>query len=77
MDYESFLSEIYTPLIAIEILSDIIYQKCNDNWNIFSNNVTKESAYELLALNYAVNICAKSLLSMRDNIVSNKFFTEL
>lgn len=33
MDYEDFLTEIYAPLKSIELLSDIIYEKSNNDWD--------------------------------------------
>ena len=66
MDYEDFVACSYTPMKAIEILSDIIYFKCNEDWNIFSEKMTREKGDELLALNYAIKLCAKNLLDKRN-----------
>ena len=33
MEFEDFLTEIYTPLKSIELLSDIIYKKFNEDWD--------------------------------------------
>ncbi len=65
MDYDNFLAESYTPMKAIEVLSDIIYYKCNEDWNIFSEKMTREKGEELLALNYSIKLCAKHLLYVR------------
>ena len=65
MDYEDYLAESYTPIKAIEVLSNIIYQKCNEDWNIFSQ-MTREHGEELIALNYAIKLCARHLLKVRN-----------
>jgi len=70
MDYEDYLAEIYRPLKAIEVLSDIIYIKSNEDWNIFSQ-MTRENGEELLALNFAINICTKHLLNKRLEEINN------
>ena len=64
MEYEEYLIENYTPLKAIEVLSDIIYEKSNNDWSIFSQ-MTREHGEELLALNYTIKLCAQHLLSIR------------
>ena len=64
MDYEDYLAESYAPIKAIEVLSDIIYDKSNNDWNIFSE-MTREHGNELLAINYAIKLCAKQLLHQR------------
>ena len=52
MDYESFLSYIHTPLKSIELISDIIYNKYNEEWEFIKNENSKEHAQELLSLNF-------------------------
>ena len=64
MEYEDYLAESYRPIKAIEVLSDIIYTKSNEDWNIFSQ-MTREQGEELLSINFAINICAKHLLRKR------------
>ena len=71
MDYELYLAENYTPMKAIEVLSDVIYCKCNDDWNIFSDKMTREKGEELLALNFAIKLCARYLLSERQKQIDN------
>ena len=68
MDFEDYYVNCYTPIKAIEILSDIIYLKCNGDWNIFSEKMTRKKGEELLALNYAIKLCARQLLNSRNNI---------
>ena len=70
MEHEDYLSRIYTPLKSIELLSDIIYTKYNEDWCMFSEHYRKDSE-ELLALNYMINICAKHLLKQRQIEVDN------
>ena len=64
MDYEDYLSVCYRPLKTIEVLSDIIYIKSNEDWNLFSQ-MTRENGEELLAINYAIKLCARHLLNQR------------
>ena len=70
MDYEDYLAESYRPIKAIEVLSDIIYTKSNEDWNIFSQ-MTREQGEELLSINFAINLCAKHLLRKRLEEVNN------
>ena len=70
MEYEDYLTECYRPIKAIEVLSDIIYTKSNEDWNIFSQ-MTREQGEELLSINFAINICAKHLLRKRLEEVNN------
>ena len=69
MDYEEFLACSYTPMKAIEVLSDIIYTKCNEDWNLCTN-IQRKDRDELLALNFAIKTCAKYLLKKRNEEVS-------
>jgi hypothetical protein len=70
MDYEDYLSVSYRPLKTIEVLSDIIYIKSNEDWNIFSQ-MTRENGEELLSINYAIKLCAKDLLNQRLEEINN------
>lgn len=63
-DYEEYIADCYTPMKAVEVLSDVIYEKANNDWNIFSQ-MTRKHGEELLALNYAIKLCAKHLLTVR------------
>ena len=71
MDYEDYLACSFTPMKAIEILSDIIYSKSNEDWNLLSEKMTREQFHELLALNYSIKLCAKHLLYHRQKEVEN------
>lgn len=71
MDLEDYLALTYTPLKAIEILNKMVYEKCNDGWDMFSGENRRESAEELLAINFAIKLCTKHLLINRENIKSN------
>lgn len=64
MDCESYLSEMYSTMKAIELLSDIIYTKSNEDWNLYCK-MDRKDADELLALNSAISICIKELLQKR------------
>ena len=65
MDYEDFLSEIYRPLKGIEILTDVIYDKSNNDWEFLCQNTKREHFDELIALNYLIYLCVKNLLEIR------------
>ena len=71
MDYEDYLACSFTPIKAIEILSNIIYTKCNEDWNLLSDKITREHFQELLALNYSIKLCAKHLLNKRLEEINN------
>lgn len=64
MDFEDYLTVTYTPIKAIEVLSDVIYVKSNEDWNVFSQ-MTRAQGEELLALNYTIKLCVKRLLELR------------
>ena len=68
MDFENVFTEMYTPLKLVELISDIIYKKCNEDWDILSGN-TRSDAEELLALNFAIKICANHLLKIRQSAI--------
>ena len=71
MDFEDYLALTYTPLKSIEILSNIIYDKCNDDWDFFSGETSRENAEELLAMNFAIRLCTKHLLNFRQECLDN------
>ena len=71
MDYEDFLSMIYIPLKSIEILTDIIYTKCNEDWDMFTGENSRLSVDELLAINFALELCVKHLLEFREKEYQN------
>ena len=71
MDYEDFLSMIYTPLKSIELLTDVIYTKCNEDWDMFTGENSRLNADELLAINFAVKLCAKHILEFREKEYQN------
>ena len=74
MDFEDFLSEIYTPIKTIELITDIIYTKCNEDWEFFSEVQNRTQVEELLCLNFAIDLCAKKLLKQRYTEVNNLTF---
>ena len=71
MDYEDYLALTYTPLKAIEALSDIIYEKCNEEWYMFSGDENRKNAETMLALNFAIQLCTKHLFDMRQEANEN------
>ena len=67
MDYEDYYCESFAPIKAIEMLTDIVYEKANNDWNVFSQ-MSREQGNELLSLNFAINLCAKYLLNIREKM---------
>lgn len=70
-DFEYFLSQIYTPLKSIELLSNTIYKNYNEEWDFLPAN--REQAQELLSLTFAIKTCARYLLSERQNVVNQLY----
>lgn len=71
MDYETFLSYIYTPLKSIELLSDTIYYKYNEEWDFIENEESRKHVQELLSLNFSIKQVVKYLLNLRKNSVES------
>lgn len=71
MDYEDYLSEIYTLIKGIWFLSEIIYEKANNDWNFLESDTNRESFEELIALNYLIGLSAKELLNLRKIQINN------
>lgn len=71
MDHEDYLALTYTPLKAIEILSDIIEEKCNEEWYMFSGDNNRQNAEKLVAVNFAIQLCTKHLCNMQKEAKEN------
>ena len=71
MDYEDFLTEVYIPIKSIELLSNIIYDKANNDWDFLRKDTQRENFDELIALNYLVGLSAKELLKLRQTQIDN------
>ena len=71
MDYEDFLTEVYIPIKSIELLSNIIYDKANNDWDFLREDTQRENFDELIALNYLVGLSAKELLKLRQTQIDN------
>lgn len=69
MDYENFLTQLYTPLRTIELLVDTIDYKSNEDWNFYNIKETREDVKELFALCFAIKIIAEYLLKERQERV--------
>ena len=54
MEYEDLLTELYTPLKNIHLISDIIYTRYNEEWDFIKNENSKKHVEELLALNFSI-----------------------
>lgn len=69
MDYETFLSYIYTPLKSIELLSQTIYNKHNEEWDFAKNEESIKQVQELLSLTFSIKQVARYLLKLRKKSV--------
>ena len=76
MEYEDFLSEIYSPIYSIKVLSDIIYTKINEEWNFCDKNTPKKDLEELLSRNLLTAMCAEYLLNLIKQSLDNLPITE-
>ena len=65
MDYEDFLTEIYTPLVTIRVISEMIFEKTNEDWKFFETN--REECEEMISLVYAIRLMSENLLTVRKN----------
>lgn len=65
MDYEDFLTEIYTPLVTIRVISEMIFEKTNEDWKFFERN--REECEEMFSLVYAIRLMSENLLTVRKN----------
>ena len=74
MEYEDFLSEIHTPIKSIKLLSDVIYTKANEDWNLLSSCSERNDFEELMALNFLIGLCTKYLLEFRQTELNNISF---
>lgn len=71
MDYESFLSYIYTPLKSLELLSNTIYNKYNEEWEFIENEKSRKHVQELLSLNFSIKQVTKYLLKLREESIKS------
>ena len=71
MDYEDFLVELYAPLKAIEFLSNVIYEKANNDWEFLSSNTNRNDFDELIAINFIIGLLSKYLLDFRREQIEN------
>ena len=52
VDYENFISSIYTPLKSISSMADVIYYKCNNDWAFF--DASYSDCEELLSFVFSI-----------------------
>ena len=74
MDYESFLSYIHTPLKSIELLSNTIYYKYNEEWDFIKNEESRKHIQELLSLTFSIKLAARYLLNLKEESVNSLDF---
>lgn len=77
MDYETFLSYIYTPLKSIELLSQTIYNKHNEEWDFAKNEESRKQVQELLSLTFSIKQVARYLLKLRKKSVESLYVDNL
>lgn len=63
MDYEDFLTDLYIPLMSIRVVSEIICEKINSEWDFFETN--REQSEEMITLVFAIKTMADKLLEKR------------
>ena len=71
MDFEDFLITIYRPLKAIEVLTDIAYEKGYCDWGLLSGNIERENADKLISILYAINLCTEEVMKIRQQSLNN------
>lgn len=52
VDYENFISSIYTPLKSISSMADVIFYKCNNDWAFF--DASYSDCEELLSFVFSI-----------------------
>lgn len=52
VDYENFISSVYTPLKSISSVADVIYCKCNNHWAFF--DASYSDCEELLSFVFSI-----------------------
>lgn len=52
VDYENFISSIYTPLKSISSMADVIFYKCNNYWAFF--DASYSDCEELLSFVFSI-----------------------
>lgn len=77
MDYETFLSYIYTPLKSIELLSNTIYNKYNEEWDFIENEDSRKQVQELLSLTFSIKQVTRYLLKLRKKSVESLYVDNL
>ena len=61
--YEDFLTDLYTPLTAIRVVSGLIFEKVNNDWDFFETN--REQCEELISLVIAIKTVTDKILETR------------
>jgi len=70
MDFEDFLTNIYTPLKSIELLTETVYLKYNEDWDFIANEESKKHVQELLSLNFSIQQVTQYLLKLRKECIN-------
>lgn len=67
--FENYLSELYTPLSTIKLISNLIFEKANSDWDFFETN--REQCEEMLSLVFAIKTISKNLLDSRQTEIDS------
>lgn len=69
VDYENFISSIYTPLKSISSMADVIYYKCNNDWVFF--DASYSDCEELLSFVFSIKILTDYIMHLRNNALDS------
>lgn len=71
-NYEDFLTDLYTPLTAIRVVSGLIFEKVNNDWDFFETN--RKQCEELLSLVFAIKTVSEKMLETRKREIDSLEF---
>ena len=72
--FVDYLSEMHTPIKAMDTVLDIMYYKANED-GIFSGKYSQESAQQHMALLFCLQLVVKYLIKLR-KVYYRKMVTE-
>ncbi len=75
MELENFVAQLEHPVLALETINDVIYEKSEEDWDLFSGNSKNNASYLYAMLD--VNMCIirhiKYLLRKYNRIVDEEY----
>ena len=69
VDYENFISSIYTPLKSISSMAYVFYYKCNNDWGFFYASYSV--CEELLSFVFSIKILTDYIMHLRNNALDS------